>query len=199
MKKLITAVLAAILCMAMLAGCQGMSDEMLAAVNGFTEQTSRITSQVEQAGELVTQAQEVLSNGKPVSDVKVTSQLQSVIEEVKEKVKFEMPERPASLNAINEKIQELTLIDYTPYLNKLQEAIQNVTNSQEDYAMNDTLVTKGADGWGVYENDKLTDYSGIAKNQYGTWYVKDGKVDFTFSGDYEFAGQTFKVDGGKVQ
>ena len=53
--------------------------------------------------------------------------------------------------------------------------------------------------WGVYENGQPTDYTGIAQNQYGSWYVKDGKVDFTYTGSYDFAGTTFNVVTGEVK
>lgn len=201
MKRIITAVLAVVLCVACLSGCKSMSDEMMAAVGQFTEQVTRITDQVKESGELVTQAEELIASKKPVSDVTTTSKLQAVVEEVKENVKFETPKRPASLDAITEKVEELKNIDFTSYIDKLKNAIQGVINSQEDYAMNDTLVSKGADGWGVYDDSgKLdTSYTGIAKNEYGSWYIKDGKADFSFSGTYEYAGKTFTVNGGKVQ
>ena len=151
------------------------------------------------SGELLEKAQSVLSSNKPVSDVTTTSKLQSAMDTVKEKVKFEIPKRPPSLNAINEKVEELKGIDFTSYLDQLKDATQGVVDSQEDYEMNDTLVTQENGVWGVYEDGKLTDYTGLAQNEYGTWYVKDGKVDFTYSGSYDFAGKTFNVVTGEVK
>ncbi|MBQ2015908.1 MAG: hypothetical protein II207_02785, partial [Clostridia bacterium] len=81
----------------------------------------------------------------------------------------------------------------------LKDATQDVVDSQEDYEMNDTLVTQENGVWGVYEDGKLTDYTGLAQNEYGTWYVKAGKVDFTYSGSYDFAGKTFNVVTGEVK
>ncbi|MBQ1529920.1 MAG: hypothetical protein IIZ76_06525, partial [Clostridia bacterium] len=163
------------------------------------DQVTRITDQTAEAGELLEKAQSVLSSNKPVSDVTTTSKLQSAIDTVKEKVKFEVPKRPPSLNAINEKVEELKGIDFTSYLDQLKDATQGVVDSQEDYEMNDTLVTQENGVWGVYEDGKLTGYTGLAQNEYGTWYVKAGKVDFTYSGSYDFAGKTFNVVTGEVK
>lgn len=184
-----------------LAGCKSMPDELADAVATFTEQVTRITDQTAEAGELVTKAEELIASKKPVADATTLSKLQSVVEEVKENVvNFEIPKRPASLNAINEKIEELKSTDFTEYIDKLKNAIQGVVNSQEEYEMNDTLVTKVDGVWGVYEDGKLVDsYTGIATNENGTWYIKDGKVDFSFSGSVDFAGKTFQVTNGRVK
>lgn len=198
-RKLTVLVMAVALLCTLLSGCKSMSDEMAAAVTMFKDQVTRITDQTAEAGELLEKAQSVLSSGKPVSDVTTTSKLQSAIDTVKEKVKFEVPKRPPSLNAINEKVEELKGIDFTSYLDQLKDATQGVVDSQEDYEMNDTLVTQENGVWGVYEDGKLTDYTGLAQNEYGTWYVKDGKVDFTYSGSYDFAGKTFNVVTGEVK
>ena len=106
-KKLTVLVMAVALLCTLLSGCKSMPDEMAAAVTMFKDQVTRITDQTAEAGELLEKAQSVLSNGKPVSDVTTTSKLQSAIDTVKEKVKFEIPKRPPSLNAINEKVEEL--------------------------------------------------------------------------------------------
>ena len=198
-KKLTVLVMAVALLCTLRSGCKSMPDEMAAAVTMFKDQVTRITDQTAEAGELLEKAQSVLSSNKPVSDVTTTSKLQSAMDTVKEKVKFEIPKRPPSLNAINEKVEELKGIDFTSYLDQLKDATQGVVDSQEDYEMNDTLVTQENGVWGVYEDGKLTDYTGLAQNEYGTWYVKDGKVDFTYSGSYDFAGKTFNVVTGEVK
>lgn len=189
----------AVMC-SLLAGCKAMPDELKAAIDAFTTQVSRITEQTEEAGSLITAAEDLLTSGKPVADVTTTSKLQSVVETAKEAVKFEAPKRPTSLNAINEKVEELKNIDFGSYITDLKLATKKVKDSQEDYAMNDTLVTKENGVWGVYKEGTLDQsYNGLAKNEYGTWYVKDGLVDFSFSGTYDFAGYTYVVNGGKVQ
>lgn len=198
-RKLTVLVMAVALLCTLLSGCKSMPDELRDAIGVFNDQVTRITAQTEEAGKLVEKATEVLSSGKPVSDVTTTSKLQSIVDVVKEKVKFEVPKRPASLNAINEKVKELQNIDFTSYIDQLKSATQDVVDSQEDYAMNDTEVTQVNGVWGVYEGGKLTDYTGIAQNQYGSWYVKDGKVDFTYTGSYDFAGTTFNVVTGEVK
>lgn len=198
-RKLTVIVMAVALLCTLLSGCKSMPDELRDAIGVFNDQVTRITAQTEEAGKLVEKAQSVLKSGKPVSDVTTISKLQSVVDVVKEKVKFEVPKRPAALNAINEQVKELQKIDFTNYIDQLKSATQDVVDSQEDYEMNDTLVTQENGVWGVYENGKLTDYTGLAQNEYGTWYVKDGKVDFTYSGSYDFAGKTFNVVTGEVK
>ena len=198
-RKLTVLVMAVALLCTLLSGCKSMPDELRDAIGVFNDQVTRITAQTEEAGKLVEKATEVLSSGKPVSDVTTTSKLQSIVDVVKEKVNFEVPKRPASLNAINEKVKELQNIDFTSYIDQLKSATQDVVDSQEDYAMNDTEVTQVNGVWGVYENGQPTDYTGIAQNQYGSWYVKDGKVDFTYTGSYDFAGTTFDVVTGEVK
>ena len=198
-QKLTVLVMALALLCTLLSGCKSMPDEMKDAIGTFGDQVARISAQTEEAGKLIEKAQNVLNSGKPVSDVTTTSKLQGVIETVKEKVRFEVPKRPASLNAINEKVEELKGIDFTSYLDQLKGATEAVVDSQEDYAMNDTEVTQVNGVWGVYENGQPTDYTGIAQNQYGSWYVKDGKVDFTYTGSYDFAGTTFNVVTGEVK
>ncbi len=54
-------------------------------------------------------------------------------------------------------------------------------------------------GWGVYQYGGLVrSYNGIASNELGTWYIKDGLVDFKFSGYMKVNGTTYKVTEGKV-
>ena len=54
-------------------------------------------------------------------------------------------------------------------------------------------------GWGVYQYGGLVrSYNGIASNELGTWYIKDGLVDFKFSGYVKVNGTTYKVTEGKV-
>ena len=202
MRKLIATVLAAVLCMAMLAGCKSMPDEMMDAVNAFKDQVTRITEQITQAGELVTKAEELIASKKPVADASTLSKLQSTVDEVKENVlNFEIPKRPASLNAITEKVNELKDIDFTSYLDKLKEAIQGVLKSQNDYELKGTEVTKVDGTWGLYKDGKLVDsYTGVATNDYGTWFIKSGEVDFDFNGNFVTDdGQSYNIVNGKVQ
>ncbi len=61
-------------------------------------------------------------------------------------------------------------------------------------------VAKGADGkWALINNGTVvSDFTGIAKNDLGTWYVQNGLVDFGFSGKVVFNGVTYDVENGKV-
>ena len=202
MRRFIAAVLAAVLCVALMAGCKSMPDEMADAVKLFTEQVDRITSQTAEAGELVAQAEELIASKKPVADSSTITKLQSVVNDVKENViNFELPKRPASLNAITEKVNELKEIDFTSYLDNLKEAIQGVLKSQKDYELKGTEVTKVDGTWGLYKDGKLVDsYTGVATNDYGTWFIKSGEVDFDFTGNFVTDdGQSYNIVNGKVQ
>ena len=100
---------------------------------------------------------------------------------------------------MNEKIAELKEIDFGSYITDMKLGIRKVLSSQEEYQMNDTLVSKENGVWGVYKNGQLdTSYTGLAMNEYGTWYIKDGKADFSYTGSYDFAGKTYQVKAGKV-
>lgn len=43
-----------------------------------------------------------------------------------------------------------------------------------------------------------TYYNGIAGNELGDWFIKDGKVDFTYSGEFTCNSNTYTVDKGKA-
>ena len=69
----------------------------------------------------------------------------------------------------------------------------------------DFVLPEGAEvvqdeyGWGVYQYGGLVrSYNGIASNELGTWYIKDGLVDFKYSGYVKVNGTTYKVTEGKV-
>lgn len=62
-------------------------------------------------------------------------------------------------------------------------------------------IVKEQDGvWGLYLSDKLVDnYTGIASNEFGYWYISHGKVDFDYSGSIEFNGNHYTVDHGAAE
>ena len=61
-------------------------------------------------------------------------------------------------------------------------------------------VKQGDVGWGVYQYDAVVrSYNGIASNSLGTWYIKDGLVDFKYTGYVIVNGNTYKVNEGKVE
>ena len=59
-----------------------------------------------------------------------------------------------------------------------------------------TTVASNAYGW-WYVKDGAVDfgYTGLAKNDYGTWYIRNGQVDFGFNGKYNGK----QIVNGKVQ
>ena len=61
-------------------------------------------------------------------------------------------------------------------------------------------VKSGDNGWGVYQYDSLVRrYKGVASNNLGTWYIRDGLVDFSYNGYVIVNGTTYKVNKGKVE
>lgn len=61
-------------------------------------------------------------------------------------------------------------------------------------------IVKGPDGkWAMYKDNKVvTSYTGIAKNQYGWWRVKNGYVDFNANEIYQNEYGWWKTKNGKV-
>ena len=62
------------------------------------------------------------------------------------------------------------------------------------------VVKQGTDGkWGYYVNDKLdTTFNGLAGNQFGTWKITNGLVDFLYQGLFERQNGTFMIKDGQV-
>ena len=94
------------------------------------------------------------------------------------------------------------------FLDKPQEGTTAVTEARldgpqetaRDFTLpEDAEVIEGIKGWGVYQYGSLVpSYNGIASNELGTWFIKDGLVDFTYTGYVVVNGTTYKVDQGKV-
>ena len=62
------------------------------------------------------------------------------------------------------------------------------------------VVKQGTDGkWGYYVTDKLaTPFNGLAGNQFGTWKITNGLVDFLYQGLFESKNGTFMIKDGQV-
>ena len=70
---------------------------------------------------------------------------------------------------------------------------------QMDYIPEGAKVTTVRGSWGLYKDDELIDrYSGLAENEFGMWVIKDGYVDFDYTGNYSSNGQTYNIVEGKV-
>lgn len=65
----------------------------------------------------------------------------------------------------------------------------------EDY----TGVAKNDNGW-FFVRDGEVDfhYNGIAGNELGNWYVKKGKVDFDYTGTFTVNNKTYRIVEGQV-
>lgn len=62
------------------------------------------------------------------------------------------------------------------------------------------VVAQASDGrWALMNNGSVvTDFSGIATNDLGSWYIENGYVNFDFNGNYSFNGTSYNITGGKV-
>ncbi len=61
----------------------------------------------------------------------------------------------------------------------------------------DGLAQKGK-SWHYFSRGEYTMYSGLATNEYGTWVVKYGAVDFSYNGSYEYEGEVYYITNGYV-
>ena len=71
---------------------------------------------------------------------------------------------------------------------------------QEAYAAAPYSVSKAADGnWYYYENGRVKHIDTVAQNSNGWWVIRDGKVDFSYTGFAENSNGWWYCRGGKVQ
>lgn len=70
----------------------------------------------------------------------------------------------------------------------------------QTYSSDELEVKKDENGtWVAYAGDTVaSEYSGIAKNQAGSWYVENGKVDFSKNGSVTINDVMYTIEGGKV-
>ena len=62
------------------------------------------------------------------------------------------------------------------------------------------VVEQNGDVWGLYENGNLVNtFTGIASNDLGNWYIKDGLVDFSYTGPVTYNNAVYNVVNGQVQ
>ena len=74
-------------------------------------------------------------------------------------------------------------------------SLPDLTLSATDYGLNGFCKVDGK--WSYYKNGVIdTTYTGFADNEYGTWYVKDGKLN-TMTGMVKVDGTWWYVKGGK--
>ena len=60
-------------------------------------------------------------------------------------------------------------------------------------------VAKNDYGWWRVKKGKVDfNANGIYSNEYGKWYVKNGKVDFSKNGKVTFNGKKYQVTNGKA-
>lgn len=75
------------------------------------------------------------------------------------------------------------------------------TTTVRTYSMEELVVKEDtADGnWYAYAGEeKALSYTGFAKNDYGLWYVVNGKVDFSKTGTESLNGKEYEISGGKA-
>lgn len=79
------------------------------------------------------------------------------------------------------------------------EGSEKVAYVNNQKALNYTGVCSDGKDWYFVRNGVVdTYYNGIAGNELGDWYVKAGKVDFTYTNSYSVNGTTYKVEQGKA-
>ncbi len=83
----------------------------------------------------------------------------------------------------------------------VEEASTTTTTTVRTFSMEELVVKEdAADGnWYAYAGEeKALSYTGFAKNDYGLWYVVNGKVDFSKTGTESLNGKEYEISGGKA-
>lgn len=62
----------------------------------------------------------------------------------------------------------------------------------------DVRVDENGEWYAFRGNQKATDYTGLAKNAAGIWYIENGKVIFDKNGTYSDSGNIYTLENGKV-
>lgn len=88
------------------------------------------------------------------------------------------------------------IVSEEPYDDGSNDSSDRVDDAEDDYGE----VKQTDNGqWALVKGDMVnTDFTGIAENQYGLWYVENGYVNFDFSGTLSDDDTTFVVEKGKV-
>lgn len=62
------------------------------------------------------------------------------------------------------------------------------------------VVALGNGEWALVKDGAIReDFTGIAKNEYGKWYIKNGMVDFEKNGKVKYKDKTYIVTDGKAK
>lgn len=79
-------------------------------------------------------------------------------------------------------------------------ASDKYANIEPEYKVEDITVEKdGNDVWSAFvDGRKVTDYIGVARSQYGWYFVRDGEVDFHYNGIAGNEKGNWYVEKGKV-
>ena len=60
-------------------------------------------------------------------------------------------------------------------------------------------MAKNKYGWWYIKEGRLDlTYTGIAKNKYGWWYMKEGRLDLSYTGKAAYKGNIYEVINGQV-
>ncbi len=93
----------------------------------------------------------------------------------------------------NEKTAEETTVSTTT------STTASTTQAPIDYVPAGATVESVNDTWGLYKDGVLvSNFTGIAPNAYGEWYIVNGLVDFSFSGTIDYKGKPYAIKEGKV-
>lgn len=108
----------------------------------------------------------------------------------------------ASFNAVDEETWNEVVSEYDLDDSEATDEDIEIPDFEADQALlAEATVKQTEDGrWALMAQDRvLTSVCGIASNEYGTWYIWEGYVDFSYTGPYEDAdGNVYSIENGKV-
>lgn len=121
----------------------------------------------------------------------VSYPITSISYEWKDKTKVEVTEKST---------ESIETTSSTVSSTKTTSKTQTSTTTKADTTLQNYFVKEGTDGsWYAYNGDAVAvEFTGVASNAYGSWYIRQGKVDFDFSGKIDFNGKTYNIEKGKV-
>lgn len=75
-----------------------------------------------------------------------------------------------------------------------------IIKNNSKYTFEDLEVRKGDDGiWYAFAGDQVAKgYNGLAQNDNGLWFIRDGKVNFDEEMEYTSGDHMYLIEGGKV-
>ncbi len=104
-------------------------------------------------------------------------------------------------NIIENIILEENIVNNEPIINEINQEELNTTNSEtiNKIENNTTKVVLINNIWRMIVNGVVDyNYTGLGTNEYGTWYLENGNLDFGYKGTYIQGNNAHIIEGGKV-